>query len=126
VWTHLTEKMQFVWLEEMQRITKKGAPLLISTAGYASLEAHRKRDANTKISADDLRRKRFIFHEHHAHNTNPDKWPGVSGKYGLARHDPDYIRDKWSKYFRVVDIPTCNNSYAGSGYIGKGLRKKGA
>ena len=104
VWTHLTEKMQFSWLEEMKRITKKDAILLISTSGYPSLEAHHNRGLYSNVSAEKLRKKQFLFYKHKTHKKNRSLWPGVSGSYGLARHDPDYIRDKWSQYFDILEI----------------------
>ncbi len=104
VWTHLPAPAEAAWLTEMKRITKPGAMLFITTAGHPTLEAHHGRGIDTSFTSDELKKRGFVFNENKLHKKDPGLWPGVTDVYGLARHDPDYVRRTWSKFMQVVDV----------------------
>jgi SAM-dependent methyltransferase len=104
VWTHLPAQAEAAWLTEMKRVTRSGAMLFITTAGHPTLAAHHGRGMDTNFTSDELKKKGFVFFENKLHKKDPGRWPGVRSEYGLARHDPDYVRRTWSKYFTVVDV----------------------
>jgi SAM-dependent methyltransferase len=101
VWTHLDPETSDRWMKEIIRILKPGGIALITTTNYPGLEARRqlKRDWVWKtVSDDDLRESGTIFHRHGATS-------GITGIYGNAAHDPEWLRREWSaRYMPVVDI----------------------
>lgn len=97
VLTHLDEPVQDAWLEELRRITRPEALLLLSVQGLPQialygtppqmqLEAHRKGfldvGPNSQLQAvvDDTSYYRNVI------------------------HSPDYIMTRWSRWFDVLDI----------------------
>lgn len=95
VFTHLPEDMQFEWLDELRRITKPGAYLIVTTSGEANYRPF------PKELVDKADRDGFLY---------------VDGSYGQSInlpafyqntfHKHDYIRREWSRYFEVLDIQT--------------------
>jgi 2-polyprenyl-3-methyl-5-hydroxy-6-metoxy-1,4-benzoquinol methylase len=91
VFTHLDEDDQFTWLDELHRVSRPGAVLLLSTHG-----AH----AWQSLSADDARtinRRGILVKEAHA------LW-GVFEKYYNTFHSENYLRSRWSQRFRVLSF----------------------
>ena len=100
VWTHFNENAQFKWLTELKRILRPNGVALISTSSYKVLESRRSKSSIWKnVSDTDLSRDGFIFKAAGAAKS-------VTNKYGFALHSQEYIRDKWSPLFNVVDIKT--------------------
>lgn len=105
VWTHFPKDAESIWLEEMARVTRSGAKLFLSIASYGTLAAHHRRGISLDYTQERLDEEGFLFIENKSHDKhNPTKWPGVTHEYGLARHSHGYVRDVWSKYFKVIDI----------------------
>jgi SAM-dependent methyltransferase len=106
IWTHLSIHMQFLWLEEIRRILKPGGIALISVAGHNSLRLRHQRGMAMwqDINAKNLVNNGAIYKEYLSLNTHPEKFPGVKASYGSCLHDPEYIRQKWSNYFNVLEI----------------------
>lgn len=92
VFTHLPEDMQFAWLAELQRITKKGGWLVLTTHGRKFIN-----EMPTKYHADFNERGFYYLDE--AGITD-----GLPTFYKGAYHLHHYIEREWSKYFRVVSI----------------------
>lgn len=100
VWTHLPDNLQSAWLAEISRILKDGGLALISTSSYAALAGRRNWLADWRdIGDEELKRRGFIFKACPA-------TPGVTGTYGYAAHDPDWIKNNWSKWFDVLETKT--------------------
>jgi len=87
VFTHLPEDMQYSWLKELQRITKPGGYLLLTTHGEKHFQ-------NLPESA-----REKGFHYQHAGDTE-----GLPDFYQAAFHTPAYIRSRWSDYFDILGI----------------------
>lgn len=101
IWTHLTADSSEAWLTEMTRILRPGGLALLTTSNYPVLGIRRSHPITARlgwgdITDDVLREKGFVFIETPAA-------PGT-GTYGLASHDPDFIRRDWSRHMPVVDI----------------------
>lgn len=97
VFTHLDEKEQFLWLEELRRLAAPGAVLLMSIhGGVAASMSHM-----APNSLRQLRQSGIL-------DGGVSDLPGVrlaeAGYYRSTYHTPDYIRNRWSKFFEVIDI----------------------
>jgi SAM-dependent methyltransferase len=101
VWTHLTAVSAHKWLMEIRRILKPGGLALLTTSNYEVLKMRRVHPVLgpmgwADVSDDDLRTQGFIF------KMTPST-PGT-GTYGMASHDPDWLKQEWSKYMPVIGI----------------------
>lgn len=96
VFTHLREKEQFEWLEELRRIASEGAILLLSIHGEASVARGRLQPEHYFI----LQHKGFL-----------DAGPSgdlegelnETGYYRTTFHTRKYIDQTWSEYFEIID-----------------------
>lgn len=109
VWTHLPVALQDEWLTEVCRILKPGGLLLISTMGYRALkllrEGHNPLESDWHtISDNDLQVRGAIYYEYPIFGQDDELFSGISASYGVAVHDPDYIRCAWSADFEVLEI----------------------
>lgn len=92
VFTHLPEDMQFDWLGELNRITRPGGLLVISTAGAHLIRDH--------LAADRVRlldEKGFYYHPYGSTDGLPDY-------YQAAWHTRSYVEKAWSGFFEIVDF----------------------
>jgi len=89
--THLPEEMQFSWLAELRRVTRAGGLLLLTTHGRKHIEKLPSAERETAIANG--------FWYCHAGNT-----AGLPGFYQVAYHMPEYIRQRWSEFFEIVDV----------------------
>jgi len=98
VFTHLREPDQFQWLEELRRITRPGAVLLLTVHGDAYLWA-----APTCLTDEqNNRRKRTGFVA--ISNRQYDADLSEADYYQNIFHNHGYIRTNWSKYFEICEI----------------------
>jgi 2-polyprenyl-3-methyl-5-hydroxy-6-metoxy-1,4-benzoquinol methylase len=94
VFTHLPEDLQFAWLEELKRISKPGAYLICTTHGKKHYEKIRGGELEIILN------KGFLYlHEGKKAWTN--RLPDF---YQTAYHSTNYIRNKWSNWFSIIDI----------------------
>jgi SAM-dependent methyltransferase len=95
VFTHLPEEMQFHWLQELNRITKPNGYLILTTHGE---KFWRSRDAQiVKI----MEHKGFYYFQP---DGNYGKSVSLPDFYQVTYHSHNYIKEKWGKYFEVIDI----------------------
>jgi SAM-dependent methyltransferase len=88
VFTHLPEDMQLLWLEELKRITQEGAYLLITTHGKDLAPVNLQKVLNTKG-----------FYYGKGSGTD-----GLPAYYQTSFHTEEYIRERWSDYFEIINI----------------------
>ena len=101
IWTHLNADSAEAWLAEIRRILKPGGYAFLTTSSYTMLQIRRSNMVTAalgwaEVSDEMLRETGFVFIE----------TPSTrgTGTYGLASHDPAYIRREWSRHMEVVDI----------------------
>ena len=130
IFTHLPEKMQFAWLGELQRVTRKGGYALLTVHGPGVFETSQ---AERRVAEEQhwatvrprmwkqLRRlgnlaaQRISLAEgtaRHARRFSRDgffylvaeKTPGLPDFYHTSFHTEQYIHDRWSKFFEIRRI----------------------
>lgn len=91
VLTHLNEEYQDRWLEELQRISAPGGILLLSLHGrhcWGNLPPE---------MVDRIENDGFLFN-------NVTVWKGIFPEwYQTAFHSEAYVRERFSRYFEVLD-----------------------
>lgn len=109
VWTHLPVSLQEAWLAEVRRVLGPGGLALISTMGFRALKILREggnpmeREWHT-IGDADLRGSGALYHEYPIYGQDDELFSGISESYGVAVHDPDYIRRNWTADFELLEI----------------------
>ena len=104
VFSHLNEKNQFLWLKELERVTKPKGILVITTMGPDFWKTRRR----PREAKNDLEKCGFIF--------VPRKtFKGISSfQWHTAFHTKEYIYENFSKYFDIL-------KYIPKGNLGLGL-----
>jgi len=93
VFTHLPEKMQLAWLEDLRRVTKPGGFILATT-----FDQSRHLVLNPSNRAEFADKGFCYIHE------NVSTTDGLPAFYQTAFHSHDYIRRVWGEFFEVVAI----------------------
>ena len=91
VFTHLPEDMQFAWLEELRRVTKRGGYLLLTTHGEELFQTTSEEDKRQ------FREKGFYY-------SVGSGTEGLPDFYQTSFHTKDYIYSHWSKFFEIKKI----------------------
>jgi len=112
VFTHLAEEMQFAWLNELRRLAKPGALLLLSVHPIT---------LNTTVIADQARKMAELpvrrsmqlavkslkaalqFPKGFTYSVG-EGTAGLPNFYQTTFHSRAYVYDKWSRYFNIVDV----------------------
>jgi ubiquinone/menaquinone biosynthesis C-methylase UbiE len=89
VFTHLNKEMQFAWLGELQRITKRTGYLLLTVHGKHYQLRH---PSKTQKNID----AGFYFLE-----TTPTT-AGLPSFYRAAFHTKEYVLREWSSFFDII------------------------
>ena len=93
--THLTEPMQFAWLEELRRITRPGALVFLSVAGACQY-------AHMGIEPDLYRRAQKRGFLDFSRDASLDGFIANAEYYRSTWHSRAYIVETWSKYFDII------------------------
>jgi ubiquinone/menaquinone biosynthesis C-methylase UbiE len=91
IFTHLPEDMQFAWLEELRRVTKKDGFLLITVHGRELFQPSSRREKKQFEKAG--------FYYSVATGTE-----GLPEFYQTSFHTEEYIARHWSKFFEIKKI----------------------
>jgi SAM-dependent methyltransferase len=100
VFTHVGETLQDAWLDELERVTRPGAVLLISVQGPSTWKRTREAAAQSGHPVDrwqdelESRGILFIADDAFVGSTHPDY-------YHSTIHAPWYVFDHWSGYFDI-------------------------
>ena len=99
VFTHLTESAQLRWLEELQRVCRPGAAVLVTIHGPAAQAM-----TGDPVLSDQVERHGFVD----ARSADLDAIQPGSDYYRTSHHSHGYVRATWSTFFDVVEIiPAC-------------------
>ncbi|MCI4680298.1 class I SAM-dependent methyltransferase [Rhodoblastus acidophilus] len=103
VFTHLTEGVQFAWLEELRRVVKTGSPVIMTVHSEMALfDVSRSRgDVLLEVS-------KFGFSDSLI-DTNLGSKLEAQTYYRSTFHGRKYILEKWSKYFDILACYTSAN-----------------
>jgi SAM-dependent methyltransferase len=117
VFSHLPERLHLQWLDELARITRSGAPLVVTVHGRRVIdEIASGRRPHEIPSAQELRRRlpeleaegfaffpyerlRFQARENDRHFQSWDL-----GEYGNTFLLEPYIRERWTEHFQLVSL----------------------
>ena len=107
VFSHLPPEHHEVWLEELARVAKKGAVILLTIEGKTAL-----RIMGSRVwGAPDLELERLLFDRGVLYREYSDlaaqrahpgwlrretKYIGIQGSYGSTVMTPDYVADHWA------------------------------
>lgn len=110
VLSHLAEPAQDSWLHEVARVLRPGGVALLSVHGAHAFEQFR----TGRVSSSWCRRgafargplggSEFVFEPYIRSVWNDGELPGVAQEYGLAFHGEQYIRERWTRAFRIDAI----------------------
>ncbi len=104
VFTHLDEAYQDAWLDELRRITRPGAVLLVTVHGRRNWE-RTLRDNPVLRDAPDRPRLEAELGERGFSFWSGEGWSAFFPDfYHTSWHLPDYLRTHWGRWFRVQDV----------------------
>jgi SAM-dependent methyltransferase len=95
VFTHLPEDMQFLWLEELRRISKPKGYVILTTHGE-------KHYSNFPADIIDIMNVKGFYYAEPGYNYG--KSISLPDFYQNAYHSHKYISNEWGKYFNILDI----------------------
>lgn len=104
VFTHLDEGLQNIWLDELRRVSKSGAFIILTVHGDFAAQ-----NALDSYALEKYRKYGFYFV---AGTTGKYKLDGLPDFYQTAFHTQEYIERRWKEYFDIVDyIPRGINNH---------------
>ncbi|MDQ3587049.1 MAG: methyltransferase domain-containing protein [Actinomycetota bacterium] len=102
VFTHLDEAYQDAWLAELRRLTRPGGLVVATVHGMSKWEAirsgHMAGEPGLEQMAAEFAGRGFL------HWTGDDWGAFFPDYYHTSFHREDYIRDRWARWFDVVDV----------------------
>ena len=117
VFTHMSERDQLFYLDELKRVTASGARLLLTVCGVRVIERAEQDPAVFQMLAippAELARARdafdrgngFRFVQQQGHLTSD------AYEYGITFISPAYIAQRWSQYFEIERVvPACIHDF---------------
>jgi cyclopropane fatty-acyl-phospholipid synthase-like methyltransferase len=92
VFTHLNEELQFLWLDELKRITKPKGILLLTLHNIDLLKPR----LSKKENFSDVTKSGFVYRKGELYQGIFPDW------YQNAYHSKDYVMENYSKYFKIL------------------------
>jgi hypothetical protein len=101
VFTHLRETMQLRWLDELSRVTRRGAMLLMTTHGRTAIDFSRLSPDAYRATCARVAREGVV---ESGANTQLDGHAEHGGEYVNGYDSDDYVRRTWARWFDVLSI----------------------
>ena len=97
VFTHLSEELQFAWLQEIGRVLTPDGIAICSVHGESIWNAAAASNAELKTAMEEAGYY-FLMS-----NIGVRNMTGLPGFYQTAFHSDEYVRREWGSYLQVVD-----------------------
>ena len=101
VFTHLREAMQLRWLDELARVSRPGAILLMTTHGRTAIDFSRLAPDAYRRTRDRVAREGMVVS---GANSQLDGHAEHHGEYVNVYHSADYVRRVWGRTFDVLHV----------------------
>ena len=101
VFTHLREAMQMRWLDELARLTRPGAILLMTMHGETAIDFSRLAPADYRRTRARVAREGLVVS---GTNSQLDGHAEHEGEYVNVYHSTDYVRRVWGRHFDVLHV----------------------
>lgn len=101
VFTHLREEAQDAWLEELHRISKPGALIMVTCHGATTLNYARLNKEQLDFLFSTIEEQGFYIT---ASNDQINEFIDDQDYYVNVNHSHKYIHEHWGKYFQILDI----------------------
>jgi len=111
VFTHLNQADQLAWLRELKRLLAPEGAALLTTAGphafsrpyWRDIPAHTAEELAPQLGRlDELG---FVYASYSRDLANrPQKYPGISGDYGLSFQSEAWTRQRWSEVLEIDQV----------------------
>jgi len=99
--THLREAMQMRWLDELARVTRPGAILLMTMHGETAIDFSRLAPADYRRTRERVAREGLVVS---GTNSQLDGHAEHEGEYVNVYHSTDYVRRVWGRHFDVLHV----------------------
>jgi SAM-dependent methyltransferase len=108
VFTHLDENYQDLWLEELRRISKPSAVLVVSFSGQKAVETLE--EQWIKANADPAPMRKQLEDSGILYITD-DEWKNgpFPEFYHSSFHTIQYVKEHWGKYFKILNHLPCGS-----------------
>lgn len=101
IFTHLSEELQFRWLEELQRICRPGGYLILTVQGKNRSYHNVLNDEQRKC----IEKQGFYFVEESGYfDSNKTYGFTFPDSFKLTFHTPEYVNERWSDYFDILGV----------------------
>lgn len=101
VFTHLKKDAQDAWLQELHRISKPGAIIMVTCHGAATLNYAMLNKEQLDYLFSTIEEKGFYIT---ATNDQINDFIDDKEYYVNVNHSHKYVREHWGKYFQILDI----------------------
>jgi trans-aconitate methyltransferase len=94
VFTHLNEHNQFLWLDELRRITRINGIVAVTVHGGNPTDNPKILESLQSKGFSDIEGDRSIFFSHFLQDDY----------YRLTKHSKEYVMREWTKYFDILEF----------------------
>jgi ubiquinone/menaquinone biosynthesis C-methylase UbiE len=108
IFTHFTEADQMAWLRELARVLTPDGMAVLTTSGETAMDKTWWERVGPGVhdqlwpATGRLDEVGFAFASYADVASDPEKFPGVEGTYGLTFQSEEWTRERWGEVFDIV------------------------